>query len=315
MARADHPTAVLFPESTPDLVARCSFPAPGSELACAVSGGPDSMTLLALGVARGCRVTAYHVDHHLREGSDKEARLVEAAASRLGAEFVGLQVVVEPGPNLEARARTLRYSVLPRPVATGHTADDQAETILLNLLRGSGPVGLAGMAPGLSHPLLSLRRKETVGYASSLGFPLVDDKSNRDPRFRRNRVRHELLPLVSEIAGRDVVPILCRQAELFRSESEVLDEMAALIDSADIRALRAAPRPVARRALRRWLAPHLPGGYPPGLAAVERVLRVVDLDVRAAELPGKVRVRRSKGRLHLDDWPPAAGSKGEGDDD
>ena len=311
----DRPTAVLFPEPTSKLIAHCSFPPPGSELACAVSGGPDSLTLLALAVAHGCSVTAYHVDHHLREGSDKEARLVESAAGRLGASFVGLDVVVEPGPNLEARARALRYSVLPVPVATGHTADDQAETILLNLLRGSGPVGLSGMAPGTSHPLLYLRRSETVAYASSLGLGVVDDMSNRDPRFKRNRVRHELLPLLVEIAGRDVVPILCRQAKIFRGESALLEEMASEVDPTDVRELRAASRPVARRALRRWLSPNLPGGYPPDLGAIERVLRVVDLEVKAAELPGHVRVRRSAGRLYLDDHPPESGSNSQSDDD
>ena len=97
--------------------------------------------------------------------------------------------------------------------ATGHTADDQAETVLANLLRGAGVHGLAGMRAGPGHPLLGLRRAETVALCELLGLDPVQDPSNDDPRFVRNRVRHELLPLCSAIAGRDVVPVLARQAD------------------------------------------------------------------------------------------------------
>ena len=180
----------------PDLLARCTFPPAGTALACAVSGGADSLALLVLATAAGCDVTAFHVDHGLRAGSSAEAGVVAAAAERLGARFESRTVSVEPGPNLEARARAARFAALPEGVATGHTMDDQAETILLNLLRGAGADGLAGMEPGLRHPLLGLRRSETHGCALRSGLVPVCDASNRDPAFARNRVRHELLPLV-----------------------------------------------------------------------------------------------------------------------
>jgi len=239
-------------------------------------------------------VTAIHVDHGLRAGSHHEAEVVAAAASRYGAEFHARTVEVVPGPNLEARARTARRSVLPEGFATGHTMDDQAETVLLNLLRGAGLDGLGGMSPGHEHPLLSLRRAETEALCASEGLEPVRDPSNHDARFLRNRVRHELLPLCSEIAGRDVVPILARQAELLRTESELLDELASAIDASDAKALAGAPGALARRAARMWLRND---GYPPDLAAVERVLAVARGSTRATDVVPGVRVRRSRGAL------------------
>jgi len=150
----------------PDLLSRCTFPPPGSVLPCGVSGGADSLALLVLATAAGCVVTAWHVDHGLRPGSDVEADVVAAAAAQFGAGFEERLVAVEPGPNLEARAREARFGALPPDVATGHTMDDQAETVLVNVLRGAGPDGLSGMAPGARHPLLGLRRAETHALCS-----------------------------------------------------------------------------------------------------------------------------------------------------
>jgi len=277
------------------LLARCTFPVAQTEVVCAVSGGADSMALLVLAVAAGCRVTAVHVDHGLRRGSADEAEVVRAAAERFGARFRAARADVGPGPNLEARARAARYGVLPPDVLTGHTADDQAETILLNLLRGAGLDGLAGMAPG-RHPLLGLRRAETRALCTAVGVTWVEDPSNADPRFRRNRVRAELLPLLESIAARDVVAVLVRQASLLRDEADLLDSLAAALDPTDAKVLAAAPVALARRAVRRWLT----GDHPPDLATVERVLAVARGEVRATEVGDGRRVARSSGRLRLE---------------
>ena len=264
---------------------------------CAVSGGADSLALLALAVEAGLRVTAIHVDHGLRPESGREAMVVADAAARFGAAFRAERVHVGAGPNLEARAREARYAVLPPGVLTGHTADDQAETVLLNLLRGAGASGLSGMAEA-GHPLLRLRRGETHALCADLGLRPVDDPSNGDPAFRRNRVRAELLPLLSEIAGRDVVPVLTRQADLLRDDASLLDELASTIDVTDARTLASAPPALARRAIRRWL--RADGPYPPPAADVDRVLAVARLERKACEVANGRRVRRSAGRLHLE---------------
>ncbi|HYZ99848.1 MAG TPA: tRNA lysidine(34) synthetase TilS, partial [Acidimicrobiales bacterium] len=246
--------------------------------------------------------TAVHVDHGLRPGSGDEAEVVRAAAERFGAGFEALQVDVPPGPNLEARARAARYAALPPDALVGHTADDQAETVLLNLLRGSGLDGLAGMGPE-RRPIRRLRRRETRALCASLGLEPVDDPSNTDPAFRRNRVRHELLPLLDAIAERDVVEVLARQADIARSEATLLDELAAAVDPQDARALAAAPAPLARRAVRRWLRDAGPGGaerHPPDAAAVERVLAVARGEAVACEVPGGWRVARTRSRLRLE---------------
>lgn len=260
-----------------------------------MSGGADSLALLVLACAAGCAVTAIHVDHGLRAVSAAEGDVVGAAARRFGAQFLRHQVWVAPGGNLEARAREARRAVLPEGVATGHTADDQAETILLNLLRGAALDGLAGMLPGRSHPILGLRRAETRALCALMGLAPVLDASNDDPRLRRNRVRHELLPLCAEVAERDVAGVLARQAPLLADDAALLEGLAEEIDPTDVVGLRAAPVPLARRALRRWLRDDL--GHPPDAAAVSRVMAVARGEVRATELAGGLRVTRSRGRL------------------
>ena len=130
-----------------------------------------------------------------------------------------MRVTVGAGPNLEARARAARRAALPPGPATGHTMDDQAETVLLNLMRGAGLDGLAAMRPGPVHPMLALRRSETHGPVRAARPRPGDDPSNADRRFVRNRVRHELFPLARDIAGRDLVPVLARQAGLLADEA------------------------------------------------------------------------------------------------
>lgn len=286
------------PELTQALLGRCAFPHQGTAVDCAVSGGADSLALLVLAVAAGCEVTAIHVDHGIRSGSEREAALVAAAAQRWGAGFRAERVQVDPGPNLEARARAARYAVLPPDVLTGHTADDQAETVLLNLLRGAGLDGLTGFAPQ-RRPLRWLRRHETRGLCLAVGLDPFDDPSNADPSMRRNRVRHELLPLMDDIAARDVAGVLARQADLLAADAAVLDDLAAALDPTDARALAVAPDALARRALRAWLRVG-PEQHPPDAATVERVLSVARGEARATDVGGGRSVRRTEGRLRLE---------------
>ena len=281
--------------SAADLLARCSFPAAGTTVDCAVSGGADSLALLALAVQAGCDVTAIHVDHGLRLGSAEEADVVAAVAIRLGARFRAVRVAVTEGANLEARARRARYAALPTDVLTGHTADDQAETVLLNLLRGAALDGMAGYDPR-RRPLRALRRRETHKLCADLGLQPVHDPSNDDPRFRRNRVRHELLPLLDAIAERDIAVVLARQAEVLRADADLLDQLALAVDPADARALAVAPLPLASRAVRRWLRAGAEQ-HPPDAATVARVLAVARGEAVACEVGGGRRVHRHEQRM------------------
>jgi tRNA(Ile)-lysidine synthase len=266
-----------------------------------VSGGADSLALLALAVAADCVVVAHHVDHGLREGSELDVKVVNELADALGVDVVVHRVALAPGPNLEARARSARLGALPASVATGHTADDQAETVLLNLLRGAGTDGLSGMRSGPRHPILGLRRAETHTLCSQLGLRPVEDPTNTDPAHLRNRIRHELLPVLCELSGRDVVPLLARQARLMADDSALLGELAAALDPTDAKAVAAAPAPLGRRALREWLR----DGHPPDLATIERVLSVAAGTTLAADVGSGRAVRRSQGRLRLES--PLAG--------
>ena len=314
------------------LLGRCRFPDPArAPVDLAVSGGPDSMALMILARYAGLEGSVHHVDHGLRPDSAAEAQAVADAAAAMGFGFVGHRVAVEDGPDLEARARQARYEALPPGVLTGHTMDDQAETVLLNLMRGAALDGMRGMAagpdlppgrPAVRRPLLGLRRSETSELCRLTGVDPVIDPSNDDPRFRRNRVRAELLPLLCDIAQRDVVPVLARQAELVAADVELLEALASAYDPTDVRLLRAAPEPLARRALRRWLrregsaaapapAPSSGGGaHPPSAAELTRVMEVVSGARVACEIAGGRRVSRRAGRLSLQSAAPSGTKAG-----
>jgi tRNA(Ile)-lysidine synthase len=180
-------------------------------------------------------------------------------------------------------------------VLTGHTADDQAETVLINLMRGAGTEGLSGMRYTHSKPILHLRRHETEALCSAFDIDLVEDSSNSDPRFQRNRVRHELLPLLNSIAQRDVAHLIARESQLIGDDEKFLQDLASVIDVLDAPALAAAPLPLARRAIRMWLA----NPYPPDAATVERVLEVARGIHPGCEIGGGKQVRRSNQRLRL----------------
>lgn len=199
----------------------------------ACSGGPDSVALAHLLCDAGVRVTALaHVDHGLRESSDGE--LVRALAARLGIPFVERHVRVERRGSLEEAARRARWAALRELegeaatdlIATGHTADDQAETVLMRLSRGAGLTGAVGMRPlaaGVWRPLLDVRRSALRALCCERRWDFVDDPTNDDRRFERNRIRLDVLPLLGDRA----VPALVRVARLAADDDDLLERLAA----------------------------------------------------------------------------------------
>lgn len=236
------------------------------------SGGADSLAL-ALGARwaaprRGTQVTCIVIDHGLQEGSDLVASHVVDLLAREGLAAESRRVDVAPdapgGP--ESAAREVRLNALAReglPVLLGHTLDDQAESVLLGLLRGSGPRSLAGMAGkrGLFlRPLLGVRRATTVEACRQWGVDVWDDPHNSDPRYRRVRARHHLEAL-SEALGQDVAPALARSAALARMDADFLDGLAGeavqgldLTGNLPIQAVCDLPDALRLRVLRDWLA-------------------------------------------------------------
>lgn len=280
----------------PALLSQCEFPPAGTAVDCALSGGSDSTALVILAAAAGCVVTAHHVDHQIREESATEAARAEQIAAAINVEFVLHQVTVPRGPNLEARARAARFGCLPEGAMTGHTAEDQAETVLMRLVRGAGSEGLSAMTPDLRHPILRLRRADTVAVCAARAITPIMDPSNLSAEFTRNRVRSEVLPLLADVAQRDVVPLILRTADILRDESIFLDALASGLDPTDAKALAAAPVVLARRALRIWLTHE---GYPPDAATVERVLQVARGHHIACEIGRSQRVERHLQRLRV----------------
>jgi tRNA(Ile)-lysidine synthase len=290
-----------------ELLAACRFPVAGTKVNLAVSGGPDSVGLLLLARDAGLDVHVHHVDHHARAASTDDAAFVVALGERCGVPVEVHDVIVAPGANFEARARSERRRVLPTGSLTGHTMDDLAETVLLNMMRGAGLDGLSPLVNDPTKPLVRIRRSDVAAHVVDRGIEARHDESNDDLSFRRNRVRHQLMPLLSEVADRDVVPLLARQAEVIFDDRSWLNalverDVELAIDEADCRELREWPRARLRRWLRLQLcvSDELGDQHPPSSAEIERALRVVDGDVVAAELEGGRRLSRRAQRLTLE---------------
>jgi len=217
---------------------------PGERVLVACSGGADSVALLhlLLGLRRQIQfeVAVAHFHHGLRKAADDDADFVRALAGRWGVPFIlGRRKVASyarrRGLNLEEAGRILRYEFLRRAakragaekIATGHTLDDQAETVLLRLFRGTGPRGLGGVAPstkdGIIRPLLGIRRAEIEAYLRRLKIPYRTDETNRDRRFLRNRVRRELIPFLERRFEPGIVAKLGRLADIVRDEEGLLE--------------------------------------------------------------------------------------------
>jgi tRNA(Ile)-lysidine synthase len=208
----------------------------------ALSGGPDSLALAAAsafeGLKAGWRVGAVVVDHGLQNGSDAVAARAADQARQLGLDPVTVvRVEVGAGGGPEAAARAARYAVLDRQttssgaefVLLGHTLDDQAETVLLGLARGSGPASLHGMAAASGRyrrPLLGIRRASTVQACADAGLEPWTDPHNSDPSYSRVRVREEVLPVLERELGPGIAEALARTAEQLREDAEALDSFA-----------------------------------------------------------------------------------------
>ncbi len=264
---------------------------PDGDLVVALSGGADSATLAYLIRRLGRDVRAVHVDHRL-PASD---RLAEAAHSVAAVVGIGLDVErieIPSGPSMEGQARKARYAALSGALQTGetlltaHTLDDQAETVLMGLLRGAGPNGLAGIPPrtgSVVRPMLAVTRSDTRELAGLAGLPFHDDPSNLDPGLRRNALRLEVIPELAARFNPRLVESLARSADLVRSDETYLQHEAASVPVVDagaslslpLGALFAVPRPVADRALRRCLSRVRPpyGGTADEMEAVWAVAR------------------------------------------
>ncbi len=232
----------------------------------AVSGGADSLALVAAAVAQGWAVTALIVDHGLQQDSAEVAGRARNQALALGCHAaLVLSVIVDGAGGLEAAARDARYAALREardglPVLLAHTLDDQAETVLLGLGRGSGGRSIAGMRPWddpWGRPLLDIRRTETRASCAELGLTPWEDPHNVDSRFVRVRLRHEVLPLLEQVLGGGVAEALARTAASLRDDGDALDEQArATFTGAErlaISGLRDRAPAVRRRVLRLWL--------------------------------------------------------------
>jgi tRNA(Ile)-lysidine synthase len=234
----------------------------------ALSGGPDSLALTAVAAASK-PTTALIVDHRLQRDSGRVAATAREQALSLGcvdAQVLCVDVGRAGGP--EAAARTARYRALDdarsdAPVLLAHTLDDQAETVLLGLGRGSGSRSIAGMRPcdpPWYRPLLGIRRTLTHAACAELGLTPWQDPHNADRRFTRTRLRNEVLPLLEEVLGGGVAEALARTATALREDTDTLDELArqALAEvgtgaELDTGRLAALPEAVRRRVIRGWL--------------------------------------------------------------
>jgi tRNA(Ile)-lysidine synthase len=301
-------------------------------LVVAVSGGADSVALArALATSGAVKpLLLAHLNHCLRGAdSDADESFVRELAGSLGTRFRSERLDVAAqvragGGNLESVARRLRYGWLTEVAqqegvsfaATGHTADDQAETVLHRLLRGTGVGGLRGLAPRrplapgveVLRPLLAVTRAEVLAYLAAEGQPFCQDRSNLDLRYTRNRIRQALLPQLAREYNPAIASVLCRLAESARAAFAGLEARAAelLAEAERPRAgrlvvldrqwLAAAPRHLVREVFRLvWTRERWPQGAL-DFAAWDRLAAMIFDETTAADLPGGVRARR-RGRV------------------
>jgi tRNA(Ile)-lysidine synthase len=283
-------------------------------VAVAVSGGADSLALAAA-TAQLRPVRGLIVDHGLQPGSADVAARAAEQLGELGIDDVQvIPVQVDGKGGTEAAARRARYAALRQAmpdglVLLGHTLDDQAETVLLGLGRGSGPRSIAGMRPldpPWGRPLLTVTRATTVDACDELGLKPWSDPHNADPAFTRVRLRHEVIPLMEDVLQGGVAGALARTAHQLREDVDALDALAdrlreSVSDGVTVQVdgLREQPGALRRRVLRGWLkaagVPELTDGH----------LRSVDALVRewrgqgGVWLPGGFVARRAHGRLSL----------------
>jgi tRNA(Ile)-lysidine synthase len=291
----------------------------------AVSGGPDSVALLlALGeLGRGAwRIGVAHVNHHLRgRESDRDQRLVERLARRLGYAMHVAHAKPRGEANLEERARQARYRALLaiarrrgyRRIATAHTLDDQAETVLHHVVRGTGGTGLGGVQPqradGVIRPLLGVSRAQVMEFLGHRNVRHRVDRSNRDPRFTRNRLRARVLPLLERELNPRVKEALGRLAELSREDEDLLESVArragrrvgrgGRLSCAGLAGIHPA---LQRRVVREWLTRVRDAANRVELGHVERVraLARAGREGQGLSLPGGSVLRRG-GNL---EWSP-----------
>jgi tRNA(Ile)-lysidine synthase len=283
----------------------------------ACSGGADSLALaaaVAFEASRsGMRAGLVTVDHGLQPDSAAQAARVVELGHRLGLDPVcqlRVQVGSQGGP--EAAARQARYRALngcDGLVLLGHTADDQAETVLLGLGRGSGPRSIAGMRPVDGHylrPLLGLRRADTEAMCAALDLPYWQDPHNSDPRFQRARLRTEVLPLLEDVLQGGVAGALARTAEQLQDDLAALDQLAeqalaaAEVDGELVVGVLAdQPRAILTRVVKRWAEAAGAGAL--SSVHVQQLAGLVSdwHGQLGVDLPGGGRAIRSAGRLRL----------------
>ena len=269
---------------------------PGSRVVVAVSGGADSLALAAVTAFVADRASwdlrAVIVDHQLQTGSaDVAANAVKQLAER-GVDVDVVEVEVRRAGGPEAAARSARYAVLEAQdtdaVLLAHTLDDQAETVLLGLGRGSGPRSIAGMAEvnGLfRRPFLALRRSDTEQICVASGLTWWVDPHNSDPAFRRVRIRSEALPVLEDVLGGGVAEALARTADQVRADGAYLDDLAGAVDEPlAVQTLETLATVVRTRVLRRTAL--AAGADPSALTATH----LAELDRLITDWHGQLRI-------------------------
>lgn len=280
---------------------------PRGELVVALSGGADSAALAYLVTESNRTPRALHVDHGLAQ-SDQMQTAAEEVAAALGLQLEVVEVAVGGGPSPEAQAREARYLAFAGATGsaelllTGHTRDDSVETVLINLIRGTGPTGLSGIPyhrpPNVYRPILELSRAETREIAALAGLGFVDDPMNLDPNLTRNLVRREVIPVLTQL-NPSLLEAVARLAAQVRADDELLDRLASRL-APDLEdgfatiptgALVAAPRPLADRALADMIG-HVVGSDRVEMAAVGRAWSVVSGESTGQQIAGGAAARR-----------------------
>lgn len=265
---------------------------PEGHLNLAVSGGADSVALMCIVYHLGRTASVHHVNHGIRDASNDEAKIVQELAENFQFDFFLYETTIG-FQNMEENARQARQDFLPEDVLTAHSFEDKVETVIMNFMRGATS---KGFSPMTDKPLINITANELDSIVVYYDVSPCVDSTNFTQEHVRNRVRHELIPLMTDISGTNIAKPIIRNSQIALEESEYLDQIASKIDITQCKTAKTENIVILRRATRMWIEENISHKY--SEVNITNLVSVVQGETLGTQIAGKT-IRRQNNQLHI----------------